>query len=54
MMSLYADRLNVSHFGKIYMAWHCTFNLVLMMIRSEDLFGAKLHFHATEKNRCRI
>ena len=24
-MSLYADRLNVSHFGKIYMAWHCIY-----------------------------
>jgi hypothetical protein len=31
-----------------------TFNLVLMIIRSEDLLGPKLHFHATEKNRCQI
>jgi hypothetical protein len=30
------------------------FNLVLVILRSEDLFGPKLHFHATEKNRCLI
>jgi hypothetical protein len=30
------------------------FNLVLMIIRSEDFFVPKLHFHATEKNWCLI